>query len=170
MPLGTPDIHANKSGIYHQCSQVNNDTNPGYRIPGPTSELNNSTTKVARREIPPYQGGATSNPPEITCDNPTAGIDNRETECSFPGSATCSVVLLVPTRRPTESPEEQQSELQCSSITISASSRRALLVARETGTLEQQSPPSPPGNYSYQVICISAGSGAVCNGTRTRGP
>ena len=95
MPLGNPDIHANKSGIYHQCSQVNNDTNPGYRIPGPTSELNNSTTKVARIEIPPYQGGAKSNPPEITCDNPTAGIDNRETECSFPGSATCSVVLLV---------------------------------------------------------------------------
>ena len=160
VPLGNPDIPTNKSGVYYQCSQVNNDTNPGDRIPGPTSELNNTTSKVARRETPPYQVGGKSNPPEITCDSPAAGTDNRETECSFTGSATCSVVLPVPTRRPTESLEGQQSELQGSPVTISASSRRALLVAREIGTLEWQSPASPPGNCGHRVRCISAGFGS----------
>ena len=170
VPLGNPDIPAKKSEIYHQCSQVNNDTNLGHRVPGPTSELNNFTTKVARRETPPYQVWGKSNPPEIRCDSTAAGTDNSKTECSFPGSAACSVVLLVPTRRPTESPKEQQSELQSSSVTISATSRRTLLVEREIGTLKQQSLPSPPGNYGHRVRCISVGLGAVCNGTRTGGP
>ena len=67
----------------------------------------------------------------------------------LPRQCCRSLVLQVSTRRPTESPEEQQSELQGSSITISASSTRTFLMAREIGTLEWQSSPSPPGNYGH---------------------
>ena len=84
-----------------------------------------------------------SNPPEITCDSSSAGTDNRETECIFSGSTTCSLIIPLLTRRPIESFEEQQSKLLSSFDIISASSRRVFLVTGEIGTLEWQSPSSP---------------------------
>ena len=145
------DIPTNKSDQY---PQTDNDTHSGNRIPGPTGELNHPTPKVTRRETPPYQDGGESNSPEITSDSPATGTDNREAECSFPGSNACSLVLPVPERGPTESSEEQQPELQSSTVTISASSRRAFVVARKIDTLEWQSPSTPTGNHDYRVRCI----------------
>ena len=90
----------------------------------------------------------------------SCGTADRETECSLPGSITCSVVLPVPTRGLTEGTEQQQSELQCSTVPITAIPRRTVLVARETGTLQWQTPTVPAGVHDNQGRCISPGLGS----------
>ena len=95
-----------------------------------------------------------------------ASTDNREAECSLSGSAASSLVLSLPT----EGIEQQQSELQCSTIPITSSPGRTVLVARQTDSLEWQSPSAPAGSCKNQVSESLQGWGAVCNGTRTGDP
>ena len=62
---------------------------------------------------------------EATGDCMTTGPTDRETACSFTGSSLSISFLPVTTRRPTESSEPCQPELQCIVFSVNSSPGRA---------------------------------------------
>ena len=163
-PSGDPPtslgVSVNKSGIYYQLFQVDNYTYPEDRVSGVTGGLNVTTLEFTRGKTPPDQDGGEPNQTEITHYSPTAGTADREAECNCPGSAACSLVLSLPTRRPTTCIEQQQSGLQYSTVPITSVPRRTVVVARETGTLERQTSLAPAEIHDHRIRCVSPGLGS----------
>ena len=100
----------------------------------------------------------------------STGSNNREAACSIPSSPPSSLLLSVPARGPSESGEHQQSR-HAASLTLPPPAREELLWWQERlsqwngkALVCQKETVMIRSNTSLQEW------GAVCSGTRTRGP
>jgi len=129
------------------------------RVPGAAGGLHHSTLESTRGEDTPPENGGESESPKTTGDSTTAGTANWKTAGSLTNNPPRSSLLLVSTRRPTESPELQQPRLQHSAVTVTISLGGTDLVAGEACTVEWQSSHSPGTDSHNQVRCFPPGMG-----------
>jgi len=119
-PRGTNTL-IDRPRIYNQHNQVNHHPNSTDRVPGAAGGLHHSTLESSGQEDAPPQNGGESEPAKTTDNSMTAGTANQETAGSLTSNSPSSSLLLVSTRRPSESPEPQQPGLQYSAITVTIS-------------------------------------------------